>query len=120
MKEQNLLAKVAKVDGTVNTNLMQKYDIEGFPTVLYFLYGEPIVCYERTHEKIMWFLDQMMKKTDIQKLDIEKYNFNNLFEICKNFAFFKTKQKILKKIKIVGKIARRSERGLFQSRYIGN
>ena len=95
MKEQNLLAKVAKVDGTVNTNLMQKYDIEGFPTVLYFLYGEPIVCYERTHEKIMWFLDQMMKKTDIQRLDIEKYNFNNFLNIAKTLRFLKIKQKIL-------------------------
>lgn len=53
MKESEEGVPIAKVDATVEKDLAEKFQIQGFPTLKYFVNGEPVDYNgERTKEAI--------------------------------------------------------------------
>jgi len=46
MREENMATRLAKVDATAEKDLAQKYDVSGYPTLLYFVKGKEPAKYE--------------------------------------------------------------------------
>jgi protein disulfide-isomerase A1 len=42
LKESNSKVRLAKVDATIETSLAQKFKVNGYPTIKFFISGEPI------------------------------------------------------------------------------
>lgn len=57
MKEQDPVIPLVKVDATANPKLAQKYEIQGYPTIRFFILGEPIEYQGgRTSEEIVGWI----------------------------------------------------------------
>ena len=71
MKEQDPVIPLVKVDATINTKLAQKYEIQGYPTLKFFILGEPI-DYQggRNSEDIVGWIK---KKTGPAVIDLTTY-----------------------------------------------
>ncbi len=82
LKEENIY--FAKIDGSTDKQASQKYKVHGFPSILFFIKGEPIE-YEggRTEKDLVnWAKKKIGKEIEMlnEKKEIEKYKKDN--EIC--------------------------------------
>uniref|UniRef100_A0AC34QRQ6 Protein disulfide-isomerase n=1 Tax=Panagrolaimus sp. JU765 TaxID=591449 RepID=A0AC34QRQ6_9BILA len=82
LKEEESPIKLAKVDATVHTNLAQKYEVRGFPTLKFFRNGNPI-DYKggRDQEGILSWLK---KKTGPPAIDLKTVEDVNSFKDSAN------------------------------------
>ena len=102
LKEDNI--HLAKIDGSTDKRALQKYKVNGFPSILLFLNGEPIEFQgARTGKELIYWARKKIGSAFVylnEKKEIEKFKEDN--EIC--FVYFGDDEKEIKTFEKASKL----------------
>jgi protein disulfide isomerase len=102
LKEDNI--HLAKIDGSTEKRALQKFKVNGFPSILFFLNGEPIEFEgARTSRELTYWARKKIGEAFIylnDKKDLEKFKKEN--EIC--FVYFGDDEKEIKTFEKASKL----------------